>query len=340
MNASDKYNKNNRVILSLFTPVYNSEKFIEHCLKSVLCQKVTDFEWFIHDDGSTDSTYSICEAYAKKDKRIHLKKEKNGTSIQAMNNFIDDARGDFIAFIDHDDYIDSDYFSSCLKELIKTGSDCAIASYTCVDSDDNKLDWYVPQLENGLVLSREKLKKKFLTSLDIEGFRWNKIYKTSIVKQSKLKLQDIFPADIQFEFELFNHISSAVLVNNNGYYYRQTNSSEVRSLNINKCKGMLTSICNISGQASSLGLNIEAEYYRIWRYINLMFIYIHENKLQKNELKILVNEFSWQKIISKNILSTLILLCKYKDKKHGYIKFALKAIYVWLKLKLLSHTNE
>ena len=322
--------QNKEILFSIYTPVYNSEKFITLCLDSVLSQTVSNFEWFIHDDGSTDSSYKICEEYAKKDKRIHLVKNKNGTSIQDMNNFLSVANGEFIVFVDHDDYLDTNFLEKCYYFLIKSGADCAITSYTLVDTDNKILDWYVPNLENGKILSKDELKKRFLTSLDIEGFRWNKIYRSSVYKKSNLKFLDRFPADILFEFSLFDYISSAVLVDSHGYYYRQSPTSEVGMKNIKKCFGMLKSFEDVSMLAKKNNLKEEAELYKSWRYINLMFTYMYGNKIDKESVKKIFSTFPWKRMVSKNIISTLIFLRMYNNKKDSYFKFLLKTIYVWI----------
>uniref|UniRef100_UPI00402A5F18 glycosyltransferase family 2 protein n=1 Tax=Succinivibrio sp. TaxID=2053619 RepID=UPI00402A5F18 len=318
------------ILFSIYTPVYNSEKFIRYCLDSVLSQTVSNFEWYIHDDGSTDSSYKICEEYAKKDKRIHLVKNKNGTSIQDMNTFLSIAKGEFIAFVDHDDYLDSNFLEKCYSFLIKSGADCAITSYTLVDADNKNLDWYVPNLENGKILSKEELKKRFLTSLDIEGFRWNKIYRSSVYKKANLKFLDRFPADILFEFSIFDHISSAVLVDSHGYYYRQSSTSEVGMINIKKCLGMLSSFEAVSMLAKKNNLKEEAELYKSWRYVNLMFSYIYGNKIDKESIKKIFSTFPWKRMVSKNVISTLFFFRKYNNKKDCYFKFLLKTIYVWI----------
>lgn len=78
---------NNLIKFSIFTPTYNGEKFIKSCIDSVLNQNLTEFEWYIYDDGSTDSTYDVLKKLVLNDRRVHLSRGDNGNSIERMNDF-------------------------------------------------------------------------------------------------------------------------------------------------------------------------------------------------------------------------------------------------------------
>ena len=224
---------NNLIKFSIFTPTYNGEKFIKSCIDSVLNQNLTEFEWYIYDDGSTDSTYDVLKKLVLNDRRVHLSRGDNGNSIERMNDFLDNAKGQYIAFIDHDDiWNDKDFLNSIYSKLIETKSDCLVTSYTLIDKKNNILNSYTPTLNDSLILNQKQLKIKFLTSLEIEGFRWNKFYRNSTVKMSGLKFKkNSFPADLPFEFDLLDHVNTAVLLDNHNYLYRQLSQSEVGNIN-------------------------------------------------------------------------------------------------------------
>ncbi|BDP63405.1 hypothetical protein EfmJHP80_09010 [Enterococcus faecium] len=100
-------------------PVYNVEKYLKKCVDSILGQTFTDFELLLIDDGSTDNSGSICDELAKTDNRIKVIHKENGGLSDARNIGIEVAKGDFIGFIDSDDYIDEDMYAFLYNNILK-----------------------------------------------------------------------------------------------------------------------------------------------------------------------------------------------------------------------------
>lgn len=103
---------------SIIIPVYNIKQYILECLNSIVCQKYSDYEVLLIDDGSTDGSETICDDFAKRDPRFKVVHEKNAGPSVARNRGIEDAQGDFILFMDGDDYWAKDMFLSDLSEYI------------------------------------------------------------------------------------------------------------------------------------------------------------------------------------------------------------------------------
>lgn len=116
-------------IVSIIVPVYNVEKYLERCLDSILSQTYDDFELILVDDGSTDSSGGICDNYVSKDARIKVYHQTNLGVSAARNQGLDIAIGEFILFIDSDDYIDGDYIKSFIDIQRKSGADWIIEGY-------------------------------------------------------------------------------------------------------------------------------------------------------------------------------------------------------------------
>ena len=316
--------------LSIYIPVYNAEKYLKHCLDSVLNQTFSDFELYIHDDGSTDSSKDICQSYAQRDPRIRLSRGENGHSLEKMNAFLREARGMYIGFVDNDDYLDLDYFEKMIQMLESKGADCVISSYTLVDSEENRLPWYTPELEDGAVLSREEVLKRYLTTLEIAGFRWNKIYRRSIFTEHDFQFPAYFPTDINGEFELLTYVDKAVLLDHHGYYYRQSATSEVGAMNPRKTIGFLETFGRVGRWAAEQGLAEEGDFYRTWRRINLMFnTWKIRGKFSPSEWKDFCRTHGWKVMIGKSLLSALLTVSKYKNGKESTGKFAAKTLIVW-----------
>lgn len=120
-----------KVIVSIIIPVYNAEKYLSRCLESILEQTYKDYEVVIVDDGSTDSTAKIIEEYIRKYNFIRKISQKNSRAAAARNNGIRNAHGEYIAFIDADDYIHKEYINILYNNLRKYDADVSTCNFYC-----------------------------------------------------------------------------------------------------------------------------------------------------------------------------------------------------------------
>lgn len=111
------------VKVSIGIPVYNVSEYLRQCLDSIFRQTFTDFEVIMVDDGSTDGSFKICQKYAAKDSRFKLFHQENGGVAKARNNCLRHMTGDFIAWVDSDDWIEDDYFERLIRTQERTGAD-------------------------------------------------------------------------------------------------------------------------------------------------------------------------------------------------------------------------
>jgi glycosyltransferase involved in cell wall biosynthesis len=116
-------------MISVIVPVYNTADYLNTCFSSVACQEEVDFEVIIIDDGSTDDSPGICDEWQKKDRRFRVIHQKNSGQAAARNHGIDAATGDYVAFVDSDDYISSDYLKEQLGALKKNNADIVLCGY-------------------------------------------------------------------------------------------------------------------------------------------------------------------------------------------------------------------
>ena len=106
------------VMLSIIVPVYNVEKYIGKCIESIVNQTYKDLEIILVDDGSTDNSGKICDEWARKDKRIKVIHKKNGGLSDARNAGLDICTGDYIGFVDSDDYIELNMYEDLLIQMM------------------------------------------------------------------------------------------------------------------------------------------------------------------------------------------------------------------------------
>lgn len=112
--------------VTVIVPVYNVEKYLKKCVDSILCQTLSNIEIILVNDGSTDNSGKICDAYSKKDERIKVYHKENGGLSSARNYGIEKANGKYLGFVDSDDYIDSDMYELLLDNLIKFDADMSL----------------------------------------------------------------------------------------------------------------------------------------------------------------------------------------------------------------------
>ena len=125
-------------LISVIVPVYNAEDFLDYCISSIVKQTYTNFELILIDDGSTDSSGAICDEWYKKDPRIKVMHQSNLGVAVTRNNGLEMARGDYICFIDNDDFVTENYLETFAIAMKKTDSDivmCDIASAKLAEPD-------------------------------------------------------------------------------------------------------------------------------------------------------------------------------------------------------------
>ena len=172
---------------SIIIPVYNTEKYLRNCLDSIAAQTYADFEAIVIDDGSDDGSAVICKEYVERDSRFSYYYKENGGVSSARNAGIDIAQGEWLLFVDSDDLLLPDSLATFVKMCSNTGTDMAMGTYV--------LDSYVPKecfkesQTFELTLDRNAVMElMFLTHrYNYHGYVWNKVFKTSIIKENKLR---------------------------------------------------------------------------------------------------------------------------------------------------------
>lgn len=136
--------------ISVIVPVYNTEKYLDRCIQSILAQTYTDFELLLIDDGSTDSSGAICDRYAEQDSRVRVFHKENGGVSSARNLGLDNAKGDWIGWVDSDDYIHPAMYFDLYGAAVKENADIVYCNYVDIDSrQEKKIE--MPSSEKGKV---------------------------------------------------------------------------------------------------------------------------------------------------------------------------------------------
>lgn len=211
-------------MISIIIPVYNVEKFLDRCLESVTNQTYTDFECILVNDGSTDNSGNICDRWAKKDSRFKVIHQNNqGVSI-ARNMGLDNAMGEYIVFIDSDDWVEQSY----LSDLIINSTSDIVISGTVVEKDDTCLSINSPLSDKTFEFNDTAIEdiKHLIKSTLIFG-PYVKLYKSSIIKKHNIKFNTYYDygEDLLFVFEYLKYVNTISTIINANYHYRQHSSN-------------------------------------------------------------------------------------------------------------------
>lgn len=264
--------------LSIIIPVYNAEKYLKECIESILNQDYKNLELILVDNNSTDTSPDICREYTEKDNRVFLYYENRSGAAYTRNRGIAHATGDYITFVDSDDYVERWAYETLLKRIEETESDIVCYSFNVIDEKKEKRGFYEPNLKRYLrkcVYSGLEAAKIYITSDDIGGFGWNKIYKMSYFlkcgfqfDENKKAFEDMVPV-----FLSIINSDRVTFCPVKPYYYRQVKSSLTNTDYGNKGYEFNDSVQQIVSIALNKGLYKEVQIYK--SYISALINWQH-----------------------------------------------------------------
>ena len=225
-------------MISVIIPVYKAEPYLRPCVDSVLAQTFTDLELILVDDGSPDGCPAICDEYAKKDPRVRVIHKENGGPASAVIAGVQAASGEYIGFVDSDDWIDPDYYADLYRGLAETGADAAEAERVKETQPPEYRVRAQAVVYEGPEDIRRLLRQFFLAVLEPDSAkwpvtyaRWDKLYRRSLWTDS-LPLLDgelVLDDDRMENAAVLSACHKFVLLSGTAkYHYRQTAGSVSR----------------------------------------------------------------------------------------------------------------
>lgn len=211
--------------VSVIIPVYNVEKYIKKCIQSLLDQTYSNFEAIIVDDGSVDNSIEIAKQLANNDSRFIFLEKNNGGQASARNMGLDFASGEYISFLDADDYFDNTAFDDSIN-CFKKNSDIEIVlfGHYWITQNNNIINEFIPNVEHYY-----DNKDIFLAFNTIDNSPCTKIYKASVIQKYRFT-EGIIYEDAEMIFKVIYNSSLAVVARPL-YYYVQRNGSTMHSYN-------------------------------------------------------------------------------------------------------------
>ena len=302
-------------LISIIVPVYKVEKYLEKCVNSILKQTYTNLEIILVHDGSPDKCGQLCDELAKTDDRIKVFHKENGGLSDARNYGVERANGEYIGFVDSDDYIHECMYEELYKAIKKSGTSIAECGVTRVYK--NTLRPHYEGEDYFLVLDREGYLKEYLENKRLYGSAWCKLIHRDLAKKIKFPTGKIYE-DAFYTLELLKTVDKYTLISGNYYYYYiRENSITTRSFS--------------SKDMDYIEIMNEIEDYTLANFpifkeqllVRLTFAYISifnqllevDNYKRKSEYKILKNKLkdNYFKVLSnkkapKNLKAAMFLL--------------------------------
>lgn len=297
-------------LISVIIPIYNSEKYFDRCLESILNQTYQNMQILLINDGSSDNSAILCDTVAMKDKRIKVIHQINKGVSSARNRGLDVAEGEYITFIDSDDWIDRDAIECLYKNLIKNDSDLSIYSFT-KDYDNGKR--YSNDFTGNIINMNKIQGIKFVFNDDrCQGFVCNKLYKSKIIncKENKIRFNEEITVleDLYFNIQYINNCNNLTYLDSAKYHYYISGDSTMFSpFNEKKMTSLLAlkNIFKILSKLDSDLLNISKGHYIITNLLLLTNIYDSDYSDKKLEYEIYRNIIVNKKYFKSYSNSTL-----------------------------------
>lgn len=286
------------ISLSIIVPIYKVDAYLAQCIESILNQSFSEFELILVDDGSPDQCAAICDSYARIDSRIKVIHQANAGVSAARNAGLRIASGEYLGFVDGDDWIEKDMYSKMMNVAKETNADIIICGMQYVgDSSRNGLVSFATEK----VFTRETaLEAFFALPNQIGGGCCNKIMKNNhIFYEKNIKIGE----DSIFLFDNLLISENIVQIPNAFYCVRERKDSSTRNNDIDTLFLLIHSFKIIVNRTKDYSLNIQR--MALNKYLDLCYQFIRFSGLDKKDLRV--------KTVKKNIIATLISAIKNRQ---------------------------
>lgn len=202
--------------VSIIVPIYNADNYLERCLNSLVNQKYQNLEIITIDDGSSDNSLSMCKAFSRIDDRVKVFTQSNKGVSVARNLGLENCTGDFISFVDSDDYIEGDMISSMIKEAVKHNADIVECGVELKDAN-NKI-FMQSRLKNEIIYGNKNCVESYLKQKNTTNYNCNKIYRKKLFDSLRYPNYK-YSEDYYINIHAFLKCNTKVTIPKIGYYY-------------------------------------------------------------------------------------------------------------------------
>lgn len=266
-------------MLSVIVPIYNTKEYLPECLDSILDQTYQDLEIILIDDGSTDGSEAICEEYALKSEKIRVHHQKNQGLVASRKRGVELATGEYVAFVDSDDWIDLDFYEKLVSNIGAEKADVITSGiiYEWMDKSANVTDMFAEG-----IYQRKEIREQICTGMayhkefhcqGITSAMWNKLFKREKlgVVIEKIDPQITYNEDGAILYTMLTKIETLRITHYCGYHYRQRENSMIHTFSEKSFeKALALSRClkrEIVDKNDSIYLKEQVNYYAgaVWK---------------------------------------------------------------------------
>lgn len=202
-------------LITVIVPVYNTEKYLNKCIDSIIVQTYENLEIILVDDGSTDNSGKICDEYAKKDDRIKvIHKENEGVSV-ARNLALDMATGQYIGFVDSDDYIEKTMYEVLYRNIVKNQVDISVCGFWVVRGERKEWSYTLMEIE----CNPKEAMSRMIKGDIFTGHLWNKLFKANLAKECLMEPSIYVYEDMLYVWKYLLLCSKVHITTQPQYYY-------------------------------------------------------------------------------------------------------------------------
>ena len=272
--------------VSIIIPVYNVEKFLRKCLTSLVEQTFQDREIIAVNDGSTDHSLDILREFEQKYDFITVIDQKNRGMSKARNRGLSLARGEYICFIDSDDYVAPNFLERLYNACVKNDAQISCCYYYYLFPNSGFTFEY-PFRCSG-VLTREEAMNKLLRDMQIQSLVWNKMYKRSLFTDYNIQFPSIAFEDMATANRVFAHAERIAVLDEPLYYYVQRSGSTLATINASKINDFIraTAMVRINLESAGVYNDYQKAYHALSRKTCLCcFYYVVKMHYRKKSMK-------------------------------------------------------
>lgn len=262
----------NRPDVSVIVPVYNVERYFGKCMEHLMNQTLKTIEIILVDDGSTDNCPALCDEYVKLDDRIRVIHKENGGLGFARNSGLDVARGEYVAFLDSDDYVSEEMYEKLLMLARTRGLDTILCGFNKVD--ENGFVTPIIEADTFQCFRGEEIKDLLLSlfgsppenskNYKFEMCVWRGLYKRDVIESNGIRFcseRELISEDLVFAFDYYPFVKTVGYIPEPLYYYRTNNNSLTHSFRKDRYKKNEIMYFYILKKMKELGYPPEKELY-------------------------------------------------------------------------------
>ncbi|MBR7132413.1 MAG: glycosyltransferase family 2 protein [Clostridia bacterium] len=226
-------------LVSIVVPVYNCEAYLNRCIDSLVNQTYKNLEIILVDDGSSDNSPFLCDEWSKNDRRVKVIHKINAGAGMARNTGVEHATGEYIFFVDSDDYLDLTTVEKCISKSQETSADLIIfGKNECYENGTVKPIPINPEktFYKDNDITETILPGLFTYKIGVGISVWGKMFRLGLITQNNVSFcseREIFSEDAYFTLEIFNFISSIAILKENLYFYCKNDNSYTQKIKTN-----------------------------------------------------------------------------------------------------------